>query len=133
MNIVTLIGRITKDPEIRYSTGANPVAFGNYTLAVDRDKEITDFILCKVVGKPAEFVEKYLRKGVKIAVNGSIQVDNYKDRDGNSRSTTYVQVQRHEFCESKASQAPAQPTPASVGDGFMSIPDGVDDEDLPFN
>ena len=132
MNIVTLMGRITKDPEIRYSTGEKPFAFGNYTLAVDRDKEVTDFIYCRVVGKPAEFAEKYLRKGMKIAVNGSIQVDNYKDRDGNSRSTTYVQVQRHEFCESKA-QPQAQPTPASIGDGFMHIPDSVDDEELPFS
>ena len=130
MNNVILIGRITKDPEIRYSTGATPVAFGNYSLAVDRDKETTDFINCKVVGKPAEFAEKYLRKGMKIAITGSIQVDNYKDKEGNNRSTAYVQVQRHEFCESKANNEPAQGK--DIGGGFLKMDDLADD-DLPFN
>jgi single-strand DNA-binding protein len=95
---------------------------------VDRDKETTDFINCKVVGKPAEFAEKYLRKGMKIAITGSIQVDNYKDREGNNRSTTYVQAQRHEFCESKATNEPAK----DMGNGFMKMDDLADDE-LPFS
>ena len=136
MNTVILLGRITKDPEIRYSNGENAVAFGSYTIAVDRPvgkgkESITDFINCKVVGKPAEFAEKYLRKGMKIAIEGRIQVDSYKDKDGNNRSTTYVQVSSHEFCESKQSNDSA-PKKETNGDGFMNIPDGLEEE-LPFN
>lgn len=136
MNNVILIGRTTKDPEIRYSTGNEPVAFGNYTLAVDRpskknDNE-TDFIFCKVLGSQAEFAEKYLRKGMKIAVTGRIQVDNFTDKEGNKRSTTYVQVLNHEFCESKnTSDGNNRPEPTTNSDGFMNIPDGIDEE-LPF-
>lgn len=135
MNTVILLGRITKDPEIRYSNGENAVAFGSYSLAVDRPvgkgkESITDFIQCRVLGKTAEFVEKYLRKGMKIAIEGRIQVDNYKDKDGNNRSTTYVQVLSHEFCESKNSNATEPKAPS--GDGFMDIPDSLEDE-LPFN
>ena len=138
MNTVILLGRITKDPEIRYSNGENATAFGSYTIAVDRPTAkgkdtITDFINCKVVGRPAEFAEKYLRKGMKIAVEGRIQVDNYKDKDGNNRSTTYVQVSSHEFCESKQNnEAPVPQRITTSSDGFMNIPDGIDEE-LPFN
>lgn len=142
MNHVTIIGRITKDPEIRYSNGEEPIAFGSYTIAVDRPvakgkDAITDFINVKAVGRTAEFAEKYLRKGMKIAIEGRIQVDNYKDKDGNNRSTTYVQVSSHEFCESKQSDTPAPQKPVSArtntnGDGWMNIPDGIDEE-LPFN
>lgn len=139
MNNVILIGRITKDPEIRYSQGGNEaVAYGNYTLAVDRPTakgkdSITDFIYCKVVGRTAEFAERYLRKGVKIAIEGRIQVDQYEDKDGNKRSTTYVQVLQHEFCESKQNgSTPASAPSMTDSDGFMSIPDGIDEE-LPFN
>jgi single-strand DNA-binding protein len=138
MNHVTLMARLTKDPEIRYSQGNEPTAYGSYTLAVDRPvgrgrDAITDFINCKVVGKPAEFAEKYLRKGMKIAIEGRIQVDNYKDKDGNNRSTTYVQVSSHEFCESRQSNeaAPAPERRATSDDGFMNIPDCIDEE-LPF-
>ena len=135
MNNLTLIGRITKDPEIRYSAGAQPVAFGSYTIAVDRPKRrdaesITDFIYCKVVGNPAEFAEKYLKKGMKIAIVGRVQVDNYKDQNGNNRSSTYVQVLQHEFCESKA-KTEEQNTLTENND-FVNIPDGIDEE-LPFN
>lgn len=144
MNHITLIGRIVADPEIRYSQGANTVAYGNYSIAVDRPKRndaepVTDFIFCKVVGKTAEFAEKYLRKGMKIAIEGRLQVDNYTDKDGNKRSTTYVQVQNHEFCESKSSSnnsnngyiTPNSTFPA-MGDDFVSIPDGVESEELPW-
>ena len=144
MNNVILSGRLTKDPEVRYS--ASQVAYGNYTLAVDRpfkkDAENTaDFIYCKVLGKTAEFAERYLQKGTKVIVSGRIQVDNFKDKDGNNRSTTYALVQTHEFCESRGnSQAhpsnvnDQSPLPkSSAGDGFMNIPDNVDDELLPFN
>ena len=135
MNLVTIIGRLTSDPEVRYSNGSESVAFGNYTLAVDRPKtkngdNTTDFILCKVVGKPAEFTEKYLRKGMKIAINGRIQVDKYTDKNGNIKNITYVQVKEHEFCESRQAEPTPQPTPSNY-DGFMNIPDGLDDE-LPF-
>lgn len=142
MNNVVLIGRLTKDPEIRWSNSDMPVAFGNYALAIDRpttkDKEaITDFINCKVVGRTAEFAEKHLRKGMKIAVTGRIQVDRYEDSNGNNRTSTYVQVSTHEFCESKANNEAATaagqtPPPATDEHGFMNIPDGIDEE-LPFN
>lgn len=139
MNTVILLGRICKDPEIRYSQGNEPVAFGSYSIAVDRPvakgkEAITDFINCKVIGKTAEFAEKYLRKGMKIAVEGRIQVDSYKDKDGNNRSTTYVQVLQHEFCESRQSNdsAPAQKTEPKNSGSFMEIPDTWEQE-LPFN
>ena len=137
MNHASIIGRLTKDPEIRYSAGAQPVAFGNYSLAVDRpvgkDKEkVTDFLNCKVVGKTAEFAEKYLRKGMKIAIEGRVQCDVYTDKDGKSRSSTYIQVQQHEFCESKASSGAsggsAAPAPQTDQDGFFTADEG----ELPF-
>lgn len=140
MNHITIIGRLTRDPEIKYSNSDQPVAYGNYTLAVDRPKKrdaeaVTDFIYCKVVGKTAEFAERYLNKGMKIAIEGRLQVDNYEDNNGNKKSTTYVLVTNHEFCESKSSggssisPAPAQQTD---GDGFMNY-EGINDEELPFN
>lgn len=134
MNKLVLIGRIVKDPEVRYSTSG--VAFGSYTIAVDRPvakdaEKVTDFLYCKVVGKTAEFVEKYLRKGMKIAVSGRVQCDNFTDKDGNKRSTTYIQVNEHEFCESKGT-SDAQPTqPQFNENGFVNIPDGFEEE-LPF-
>ena len=138
MNIITIIGRAVKDAEIRYSAGEKSVAYGSYTLAVERpwrkDKEKeTDFILCKVVGKSAEFAEKYITKGTKMAVVGSMQIDNYTDKDGNKKQTAYVQVSSQEFCESRSSQqSNSQPAPAPNGDDFMSIPAGIE-ESLPFN
>ncbi|MBR5004604.1 MAG: single-stranded DNA-binding protein [Erysipelotrichaceae bacterium] len=145
MNNLTLMGRLTRDPEIRYSSGENSVAYGSYTLAVDRPRrngaeQVTDFIYCKVVGKNAEFAEKYLRQGMKIAIVGRIQVDKYKDNNGNDKSTTYVQVQNQEFCESKSSgnSAPQENSQSyytqaqqTSGDGFMNVPEGLE-EDLPF-
>lgn len=129
MNKTTIIGRITKDPEVRYST--SNVAFGSYTIAVDRPvakdaEKVTDFLYCKVVGKTAEFVEKYLKKGMKIAVSGRVQCDNFKDKEGNNRSTTYIQVLEHEFCESKGSSEPT--APADMNTGWQNI----SEEDLPF-
>lgn len=134
MNKVTIIGRLTKDPEVRYST--SNVAFGSYTIAVDRPvakdaEKVTDFLYCKVVGKTAEFVEKHLKKGMKIAISGRVQCDNFKDKDGNNRSTTYIQVSEHEFCESKgtADAGTQQATPQFNADGFMQI---ANEEELPF-
>ena len=138
MNKVIEIGRLVKDPEIRYSQGASSTCIARYTLAVDRKfkqegQPNADFINCIAFGKLGEFAEKYLHKGVKIAVVGRIQTGSYKNKDGNTVYTTDVVVEEQEFCESK-SQSNSQPqTAQSNNDGFMSIPDGLDDTGLPFN
>ena len=137
MNKVIEIGRLTKDPDIRYSQGANTTCVARYTLAVDRKfkqegQPTADFINCIAFGKLGEFAEKYLHKGVKIAVTGRIQTGSYTNKDGQKIYTTDVVVEEQEFCESK-SQSNSQPQPTqSNDDGFMSIPDGIDDG-LPFN
>lgn len=138
MNKVILMGRVVRDPEVRYSNGANgSTAVARYTLAVDRKfkqegQPTADFINCIAFGKLGEFAEKYLHKGVKIAIVGRIQTGSYKNKDGNTIYTTDVVVDEQEFCESKPqSNSQSQPTPSN-NDGFMSIPDGVDDG-LPFN
>lgn len=142
MNKVILMGRLTKDPEVRYSHGQNSTAVARYNLAVDRrfkreGEQNTDFINCVAFGKNGEFAENYLRKGMKIAVTGRIQTGNYTNKDGVKVYKTDVVVEEHEFCESKGSgyssgSAPAV-APQTDSDGFMNIPDGVDDEGLPFN
>lgn len=143
MNKVVLIGRLTRDPDVRYSQGEKATAVARYTLAVDRrfkreGDQNADFISCLCFGKNAEFVEKYLRQGIKIAVTGRIQTGSYTNKDGMKVYTTEVVVEDHEFAESKQaanntslSGGPA-PSPVSLGDGFMNIPDGIDEE-LPFN
>ena len=135
MNKVELIGRLTRDAEIRYSQGENPMAIARYTLAVDRrfkkDGEATaDFINCVAFGKNGEFAEKYLYKGTKIAVSGRIQTGSYTNKDGQKVYTTDVVVEEQEFCESKSSNQQDKPKP--MDDGFMDIPDNLDAEDLPF-
>lgn len=143
MNKVTLIGRLVRDPDIRYTTGENPTAVARYTLAVDRrykrdSDQSADFIGCVAFGKNGEFAEKYLRQGIKIAVVGRIQTGSYTNRDGQKVYTTDVVVEEQEFAESKAANerhaAPDQSreTAEATGDGFMSIPDGIQEE-LPFN
>ena len=128
---------MTKDPEIRYSQGANTTCVARYTLAVDRKfkqegQPTADFINCIAFGKLGEFAEKYLHKGVKIAVTGRIQTGSYKNKDGNTVYTTDVVVEEQEFCESK-SQSNSQPQPAPSNDNsWLNIPDGVEDS-LPFN
>ena len=136
MNKVILMGRLTRDPEIRYSQGANTTCVARYTLAVDRKfkqegQPTADFINCIAFGKLGEFAEKYLHKGVKIAVTGRIQTGSYNNKDGQKVYTTDVVVEEQEFCESKANQQTERPRPATDADGFMNIPDGI--EDLPFN
>ena len=173
MNQVILMGRLTRDPEVRYSGGESSMAIARYTLAVDRrfkrDGEATaDFINCVSFGKTAEFAERYFRKGIKIAVSGRIQTGSYTNKDGVKVYTTEVVVENQEFCESKAAsdeanrgygsqgydnggysnnngysnnsgssaysaprQAAPAPAPEAPGDGFMNIPDGIDEE-LPF-
>ncbi len=118
MNKVILIGRLTADPEIRQSENTN---VGKYTMAVDRRNDGTDFIRCVTFGRGADFAEKYLHKGIKIAITGRIQTGSYKDKDGKTVYTTDVIVDEQEFCEKKQDQ----------GDGFKPIPEGLGDE-LPF-
>lgn len=138
MNKTVLMGRLTADPQVRYSQGDNATAVARYTLAVNRkfkkDGEPTaDFIPCVVFGKSAEFTEKYFRKGMQVAISGRIQTGSYTNKDGNKIYTTDVVVEEQEFAESKAASQNngSGSTPVS-SDGFMSIPDGVDAE-LPFN
>ena len=137
MNKVILMGRLTRDPEVRYG-GANNTAVARYTLAVDRrfkrDGEPTaDFINCIAFGKLGEFAEKYLRQGTKITVCGRVQTGNYTNKDGQKVYTTDVVVEEQEFAESKSTQQQKQGSaPVSDSDGFMNIPDGIDEE-LPFN
>lgn len=129
MNTVVLMGRLTKDPDVRRTNDGT--AIGRFTLAVDRmKKDEADFIGCVTFGKTAEFAEKYLRKGTKICGSGRIQTGSYTNKEGQKVYTTDVILERLEFAESKAS---AQPEAKPDGDGFMNIPDDVDDEGLPFN
>jgi single-strand DNA-binding protein len=143
MNKVILMGRLTRDPEVRYSQGENAMAIARFTLAVDRrfrrDDASTDFIGCVAFGRNAEFIEKYFRQGTKALITGRIQTGSYTNRDGQKVYTTDVVVEDQEFAESKNSQGDAgfqstsRPMPsAAAGDGFMNIPDGIDEE-LPFN
>jgi single-strand DNA-binding protein len=145
MNKVILMGRLTKDPEVRYSTGDSQTTIARYSLAVDRrfkrdgDEQTADFINCVVFGKGAEFAEKYLRRGTKIAVSGRLQTGSYTNKDGVKVYTTDVIIEDQEFAESKANASDGAYTAVSkpemttpIGDGFMNIPDGIDEE-LPFN
>jgi len=138
------MGRLTKDPEARYSQGDNPLAIARYTLAVDRrikkeNEQNADFISCIAFGKAGEFAEKYFKKGTKIAVEGRIQTGSYTNKEGNKVYTTDVVVENQEFAESKGSSGDrdardqaAMQGYTDAGDGFMNIPDGIDEE-LPFN
>lgn len=132
MNKVILIGRLTRDPEVRTSQDGKPVA--RYTLAVNKADNKADFIRCVTFGKSAEFVEKYLHKGVKILIEGRLQTGSYTDRDGRKVYTTDVIVERHEFVESKEAAERNEDTfnQQMTTDGFMNIPDGIDEE-LPFS
>ena len=140
MNKVILMGRLTRDPEVRYLTGDKPMAVARYTLAVDRrTKEgSADFIQCKAFDKKAEFAEKYLSKGIKIVVAGRIQTGSYVNRDGVTVNTFEVVVDECEFAESRkadrngALQGGSMQEAAGTAGGFINIPDGIDDE-LPFN
>ena len=150
MNKVILRGRLTRDPEVRYSQGGeNSLAIARYTLAVDRrfkrngDDQTADFIGCVAFGRNAEFAEKYFRQGLKVVVTGRIQTGSYTNKDGVKVYTTEVIVEEQEFAESRAEaeanrasfqrqSAPSPAPSADAGDGFMNIPDGIDEE-LPFN
>ena len=164
MNKVILCGRLTRDPEVRYSQGERQMAIARYTLAVDRrnarrnngaqqNEQTADFIQCVAFDRAAEFAEKYLRQGTKMLVTGRIQTGSYTNRDGQKVYTTEVIIEDQEFAESKnassqsgsgsgsgfagsfresESAAPIHAPLPDAGDGFMNIPDGVDDEGLPF-
>ena len=143
MNKVILMGRLTRDPEVRYG-GANNSAVARFSLAVDRrfkregDEQTADFINCVAFGKTAEFLEKYARKGTKFVVEGRIQTGSYTNKDGQKVYTTDVVCENVEFAESKSGSSSQNGdngnfAPSSdMGDGFMNIPDGIDEE-LPFN
>jgi len=160
MNKVILMGRLTRDPDVRYSQGENSMAIARYTLAVDRrvrrgqdgsaqEQQTADFIGCVAFGRSAEFAEKYLHQGTKIAIEGRIQTGSYTNKDGQKVYTTDVVVENQEFAESKNasngnggsfsggrsfnSGSQSSQGGSSIGDGFMNIPDGVEDEGLPFN
>lgn len=136
MNKVILIGRLTRDPEVRYTKGDNAMAVARYSLAVERrfkrdGDAAVDFINCVAFGKTAEFAEKYLHKGIKIAVAGRIQTGSYTNKDGQKVYTTDVVVEEHEFAESRSSGS-GNSMAETDKDGFMNVPDGIDEE-LPFN
>jgi len=147
MNKVILMGRLTRDPEIRYANNANSTCIANYTLAVDRrfkrqgNEQTADFIQCVAIGRGGEFAEKYLHQGTKIVVEGRIQTGSYTNKDGQKIFTTDVMVESQEFAESKAASAqngnqnasaPTRPNVAqNDSDGFMNIPDAIEEE-LPF-
>ena len=144
MNKAILSGRLTRDPEVRYSQGEQATAIARYTLAVDRrgrgtkeGEQTADFISCVAFGKAGEFAEKYLKKGTKMIITGRIQTGSYTNKEGVKVYTTEVVVEEQEFAESKNSSqgntGNAQSVPnTSEDDGFMDIPDGIDEE-LPFN
>lgn len=144
MNKVVLMGRLTKDPDVRYTHDAQPMCIARYTLAVDRrgkkdGQQTADFISCVAFGKAGEFTEKYLHKGMKICVAGRIQTGSYTRQDGQKVYTTDVIADEQEFCENKAANDVSQntaPKETQKGtppiDDFMSIPNGIDEE-LPFN
>jgi len=148
MNRVILMGRLTRDPEVRYTSGERSMAIARYTLAVDRgfkrgdsSEQNADFIPCIAFDKAGEFAEKYFRQGMRVLVSGRLQTGNYTNKDGHKVYTTEVIIDTQEFADSKGAsegassyQASTRPSPTSAStDGFMNIPDGVDDEGLPFN
>ena len=145
MNKVILMGRLTRDPEVRYGAGENSTAVARYTIAVDRrfkrdGEQSADFIGCVAFGRNAEFAEKYLRQGTKIVLTGRIQTGSYTNRDGQKVYTTDIVVEEQEFAESKAATAgnggqgnySRSSSAPSDANGFLNIPDGIDDE-LPFS
>ena len=141
MNKVIMMGRLTRDPEVRFGQGANQITIARFSLAVDRrwkreGEPDADFFNCTVFGKQAEFVEKYLRQGIKVVVTGRIQNDNYTNKEGQKVYAVQIIVEEIEFAESKNSagnQGDGRPSPSqAVGDGFMTIPEGAEEE-LPFN
>lgn len=146
MNKVIIMGRLTRDPEVRYSGQDGQMAIARYTVAVDRrfkrdGEQTADFIPCVAFGKSAEFAEKYFHQGIKVVIEGRIQTGSYTNKEGQKVYTTDVVVENSEFAESKNAsaqnsgefRAPKMDPQAASTDGFMNIPDGVEDEGLPFS
>lgn len=151
MNKVILMGRLTRDPEVRYSSGERSMAVARYTLAVDRrmkrsssvgGEQTADFIPCVAFDKAGEFAEKYFRQGMRVLITGRIQTGSYTNREGQRVYTTDIIVEDQEFADSKGVSSgnhsgytsEYRPSPSSASsDGFMNIPDGVEDDGLPFN
>ncbi|MFQ7876320.1 MAG: single-stranded DNA-binding protein [Enterocloster aldenensis] len=146
MNRVILMGRLTKDPDIRYTQGERSMAIARYTLAVDRrgrrgqdnaEQQTADFINCVAFDRAAEFAEKYFRQGMRVLVSGRIQTGSYVNQEGRKVYTTEVILDDQEFADSKGASGRGpeqrQVQGADIGDGFMSIPDGIEDEGLPFS
>lgn len=143
MNKVILMGRLTRNADVRWSQGQDQKAIARFTMAVDRkirreegnqEQQTADFISCVAFGKTAEFLEKYGTQGTKFAIEGRIQTGSYTNKDNQKVYTTDVVVEHMEFAESKRSQEGGQsPNRNTDADGFMNIPDGVEDEGLPFN
>lgn len=141
MNKAILIGRLTRDPDIRYTQGEQSMAIARFTLAVNRryikgNEQQADFISCVAFGKTAEFIEKYAHQGTKLVTEGRIQTGSYTNKDGVKVYTTDVVVESCEFAENKKAAGdevvPVQPANTNPQDGFMMIPDGVEDDGLPF-
>lgn len=142
MNRVILMGRLTRDPDVRYTQGEKSMAIARYTLAVDRrgrresdqDQQTADFINCVAFDRAAEFAEKYFHQGMRVLVSGRLQTGSYVNKEGKKVYTTEVILTDQEFADSKGSNAPEtrQAQGVDMGDGFMSIPDGIEDEGLPF-
>lgn len=144
MNKSILMGRLTRDPEVRYSQGERTMAIARYTLAVDRKfkqegQQSADFITCVAFDRAGEFAEKYFRQGMRVLVSGRIQTGSYTNKDGIKVYTTEVIVEEQEFADSKGvtenTNTQEKPTPSTQTDmqGFMRIPDGLEDDGLPFN
>lgn len=143
MNKVILMGRLTRNPDVRYSQGERSIAVARYNLAVDRrgrrsqdsNEQTADFINCVAFDKAGEFAEKYFRQGMRVLISGRIQTGSYTNKDGVKVYTTDVIVEEQKFADSKnASTNNTRPDPSNVdGDGFMNIPEGVDEPGLPFN
>lgn len=142
MNRVILMGRLTRDPDVRYTQGEKSMAIARYTLAVDRrgkkerdqDQQAADFINCVAFDRAAEFAEKYFHQGMRVLVSGRLQTGSYVNKEGKKVYTTEVILTDQEFADSKGSNAPEtrQAQGTDLGDGFMNIPDGIEDEGLPF-
>ena len=132
------MGRLTRDPEVRYSQGEQATAVARYTLAVDRrfrrdnDQQTADFINCVAFGKAAEFVEKFLKKGMQISIVGRIQTGSYTDKNGKKVYTTDVVVEEHYFAESKNNGQATNNTSSDSTEAFYPIDENIDDADLPF-
>ena len=141
MNKVILMGRLTRNADVRWTQGQDQKAIARFTVAVDRkvtknndpNQQTADFVGCVAFGKTAEFLEKYGNQGTKFAIEGRIQTGSYTNKEGQKVYTTDVVVEHMEFAESKRSQESGQPLGNMDADGFMNIPDGVEAEGLPFN